>query len=481
MLESDDYDRAIRAKLPFCSQLVTAGHSMGGAQAELFSACANRGPPSGEQAARDRALVMVPWATPKPLTPFLAEEVPGIFLKNRFSGLCVDGVGAVQSSEASTVQASLCHDQRQLRQRWRIEDGRVISELSSLCMTVKDAFHEAFVIQEACRSSDGRATENQTWHLTVEGFLKSRSHDKCLNPDLKLTRCPHSDQIWDLSADGHLVNRLSGLCLDVAGAASVEGTGFLLQDCKEGHEGLASQQRWQVKEKLVRSLGSTSCNPARTSETGSLGLVIARCNETNQEQQWSLLPSGFLQHRKTRMCVNVDGTPGEGVGSSINLAPCEMEEVEAPGLWTLTPQGFLLNIGSDWLQINKCMSANLPSGGDTTLSLEICEFRSAQTWEFSESGLRSTVGSRTCITAGEVLHLSQCVQSKEQQWIFDGPQIKSSTGQCLTAKGPELSLSSCTSSAFQQWQQEDLKKKCPQRSGGRAVGLGHSQVVPSRT
>eukprot|EP00913_Durusdinium_trenchii_P032191 g30143.t1 len=89
------------------------------------------------------------------------------------------------------------------------------------------------------------------------------------------------------------------------------------------------------------------------------------------------------------------------------------------------------------------MSANLPSGGDTTLSLEICEFRSAQTWEFSESGLRSTVGSRTCITAGEVLHLSQCVQSKEQQWIFDGPQIKSSTGQCLTAKGPELSLSSC--------------------------------------
>ena len=26
---------------------------------------------------------------------------------------------------------------------------------------VKDAFHEAFVIQEACRSSDGRATENQ--------------------------------------------------------------------------------------------------------------------------------------------------------------------------------------------------------------------------------------------------------------------------------------------------------------------------------
>eukprot|EP00913_Durusdinium_trenchii_P018733 g17603.t1 len=348
MLESDDYDRAIRAKLPFCSQLVTAGHSMGGAQAELFSACANRGPPSGEQAARDRALVMVPWATPKPLTPFLAEEVPGIFLKNRFSGLCVDGVGAVQSSEASTVQASLCHDQRQLRQRWRIEDGRVISELSSLCMTVKDAFHEAFVIQEACRSSDGRATENQTWHLTVEGFLKSRSHDKCLNPDLKLTRCPHSDQIWDLSADGHLVNRLSGLCLDVAGAASVEGTGFLLQDCKEGHEGLASQQRWQDRVDPCCSgrgkvfAGQTPLavvtkqrfcitptgvwQPLGEPRTGSLGLVIARCNETNQEQQWSLLPSGFLQHRKTRMCVNVDGTPGEGVGSSINLAPCEMEE-----------------------------------------------------------------------------------------------------------------------------------------------------------
>ena len=30
-------------------------------------------------------------------------QVPGIFLKNRFSGLCVDGVGAVQSSEVSQL------------------------------------------------------------------------------------------------------------------------------------------------------------------------------------------------------------------------------------------------------------------------------------------------------------------------------------------------------------------------------------------
>ncbi|CAK9050887.1 Hypothetical protein SCF082_LOCUS28009, partial [Durusdinium trenchii] len=338
MLESDDYDRAIRAKLPFCSQLVTAGHSMGGAQAELFSACANRGPPSGEQAARDRALVMVPWATPKPLTPFLAEEVPGIFLKNRFSGLCVDGVGAVQSSEASTVQASLCHDQRQLRQRWRIEDGRVISELSSLCMTVKDAFHEAFVIQEACRSSDGRATENQTWHLTVEGFLKSRSHDKCLNPDLKLTRCPHSDQIWDLSADGHLVNRLSGLCLDVAGAASVEGTGFLLQDCKEGHEGLASQQRWQVKEKLVRSLGSTSCNPARTSETGSLGLVIARCNETNQARKPASDVSMYASRWRAYLRALFHESEGLPAPLGKSVPPyCRLEFPEPPGKLLANP------------------------------------------------------------------------------------------------------------------------------------------------
>lgn len=43
--------RSVQSQKVHCfGQLVTAGHSMGGAQAELFSACANRGPPSGEQA-----------------------------------------------------------------------------------------------------------------------------------------------------------------------------------------------------------------------------------------------------------------------------------------------------------------------------------------------------------------------------------------------------------------------------------------------
>jgi len=443
MLESDDFDQAIRLKLPYCSKLITAGHSMGGAQAELFSACANRHrvPDHDMAALKDQKLVTFESKKPVALTPYLSEQVSGVVLRNGLNNLCLDAVGLVQAAHDQQLQVGLCHDQRQQRQHWRLEGGRVISELAGLCMTVSNK--DEAVIQTPCQSrADGRVATNQSWQLTAQGFLLSRSEsaDKCLNTNMKLYRCPYSDQVWDLSADGHFVNRLSGLCLDVAGAA-IEGTTLAVQDCKTGQSDRS--QHWEVSDGQVRSIGGNGCLGVRTSEQGSLELVMAGCKV---EEQWELRPSGFLRHRPTGMCVNVHGTPGKDAGTAINLAACESKDIETPGLWKFTPEGFLLNRGSDWLQVNKCISAAEPGSHDpTSLSLEVCEFQTAQHWDLRNNQLRSTLGSQKCVALGtdDSLQMQKCDKSSVQQWRFSGGVIKSHKGECLTSRTADLALKPC--------------------------------------
>eukprot|EP00434_Breviolum_minutum_P004750 symbB.v1.2.004187.t1/scaffold233.1/size288367/18 len=169
MLESDDFDQAIRVKLPYCSKLITAGHSMGGAQAELFSACANRHRPHHDMAAlKDQKLVTFESKKPVALTPYLSEQVPGVVLRNGLNNLCLDAVGLVQAAHDQQLQVGLCHDQRQQRQHWRLEGGRVISELAGLCMTVQSNKDDA-VIQAPCLSrADGRVLATHSTRFPAE-------------------------------------------------------------------------------------------------------------------------------------------------------------------------------------------------------------------------------------------------------------------------------------------------------------------------
>merc|ERR1719215_227221 len=46
MFRSDEYQFGIRERLPLCRNVYVIGHSLGGAMAELFSACVNNAPPA---------------------------------------------------------------------------------------------------------------------------------------------------------------------------------------------------------------------------------------------------------------------------------------------------------------------------------------------------------------------------------------------------------------------------------------------------
>jgi len=64
LLQNGQWD-SIRSKLPKCSSLIATGHSLGGAQAELFSACANRAPSEGHPGHSDYQLLAWTWSTPE--------------------------------------------------------------------------------------------------------------------------------------------------------------------------------------------------------------------------------------------------------------------------------------------------------------------------------------------------------------------------------------------------------------------------------
>ncbi|CAJ1447878.1 unnamed protein product, partial [Effrenium voratum] len=440
MLRSQDYDEAIRSKLPFCSELLVTGHSMGGAQAELFSACANNGRASARaKASSDYGLVAVGLQSPKLLRPFL-QQVPGVFLQNHFSGLCLDVAGHIQTLAGSSVVAAPCHD---THQRWSPQEDRVVNQETGHCLTAQ----KKGAIQAPCVLH----AQNQSWNHTEQGLLISRSEDMCLNADLKWYRCPFTDQTWDLRADGHLVNRLSGRCMDVAGASAVEGTFIFLRDCIPGKAGSLSQQRWQLTHGLVRSMGSRSCTLVRTGEYGSLDLVIAHCGD-KEDLKWDL-NRGFLRHRASAMCANVPGEPGFASGSYLNLAPCETKDIETPGLWKLTSDGFMLNVGNDWLQMNKCLSAKV--GKPTELSLDICDFATDQSWLLEDGLIRSTVGGKHCVSLAKgALRLSEC--NAAGHFDLEGDLLRSrSTGKCLSAAETEPGLQVCDpQNLAQRWRQK---------------------------
>ncbi|CAE7894670.1 unnamed protein product, partial [Symbiodinium microadriaticum] len=496
MLRSDDYDQAIRAKLPFCSRVAATGHSMGGAQAELFTACANRRIPKPWQtdALSDHKLVAFHLTGPELLRPFLTEQVPGVVLRN-VNNRCLGVEGPMQTASGSALAAERCHAPGpRAAQRWRLgEAGSIVNEATSKCLTAVSLAGEvvrgAWSQQEDIRDSNVRRRANwwmlttrrslslfvfaailqmapltrirhldapvvkRTWVHTPEGLLQQRSVGKCLNAKLQLQKCAFSDQQWEPTADGRLLHKLSGRCLDVSGEVAVDGATFVLNDCAKGVED-AKLQRWGISQHgVLQSLSDVSlCIGVRVSEAGAQDLAVQSCpEEAFEDFRWHFLKGNFLRHVATGMCADVVGSPGTDRYAGIELAPCDNQALETPGIWSFSPEGFLLNQGSDWLSANKCISAH-PHGDDPSeVSLDVCDFGTDQLWEISEGRIRNTLGSRKCITLSKSFEpqLQICRNASETQYWkrLDGVLLQNrNAGSCLAtvSTGSELELKACS-------------------------------------
>lgn len=102
MVKLQEFQSNIRAKLPMCNKVFVTGHSLGGAQAELFTACANRAIPEGAPGWEDYKLIGWQKGTPQKL-PVLSVPRSGPSIDNEGSGKC-------QEYTSSTCFLGSCGD-----------------------------------------------------------------------------------------------------------------------------------------------------------------------------------------------------------------------------------------------------------------------------------------------------------------------------------------------------------------------------------
>ncbi|WP_052672534.1 RICIN domain-containing protein [Aliterella atlantica] len=139
---------------------------------------------------------------------------------------------------------------------------------------------------------------------------------------------------------GFILNSLSGQCIDVAGAP--------------GNTNGAQIQLWNCE------------LSGRNIDNGS-----------STDQKWELTSDGFIRNTLSGKCIDVAGAPGNRNGTQLQLWDCEFSGRNADNgsetdqTWTLTRDGFLLNISS-----GKCIDVvGAPGRGrGTRLQLWTCEF-----------------------------------------------------------------------------------------------------------
>jgi Ricin-type beta-trefoil lectin domain len=106
-----------------------------------------------------------------------------------------------------------------------------------------------------------------------------------------------TDQIWTITNDGHIRNKLSWKCIDVdGGPGHTDGAKLQLWDCEfsgEDHD-----------------------------------------NNSPTDQIWTITNDGHIRNKFSEKCINVDGGPGHTDGAKLQLGDCESSET-----WRIEHEG----------------------------------------------------------------------------------------------------------------------------------------------
>jgi len=420
MIGGIDYAQVIREKLPYCAGLTVAGHSLGGAQAELFSACANRALDPDHVDFNDYRLCSFRKGRAKRLPGFFEDHAPGFFIKNKGNGLCIDVKGTAATDYKTPVIACDCEfptSNYSRDQRWTMTaEGFIVNGYSEKCIDARDALTGGVVRQRTCEF--GSDDTYQQWVLNSWAFLENKKSGKCLAGTMKLYECPFPDQTFEFEADGHLKSKLSGLCLDVKGSPGTAiGSPVIIWQC-EHYEG--TDQLWELTpEGDLRNKRSGFCaNPkSQQGRENRPNMVLGYCNSTKFD--WTLKQEGYIMSQMNGKCLNIQGKPGIVNGTRVNINYCERKTVNTDGLWRISPGGFIKNIGNDKPSQYQCIDVlgtkgNWSSEGvdGAPLHLDYCRIVTDQRWEVTRSGyIRNVIGGRKCLapTPGSTsLRLMNC-------------------------------------------------------------------------
>jgi len=426
MMRGVDYRQVIRPLLPYCSALTVTGHSLGGAQAELFAACANKGLQEGDDGFEDHMYVSHEVRSPQKLPAFFSDKAQGAFVRNKLNGLCLDVRGTMTTDYDTDINMFECEfpdGNYSKDQKWRLtSDGHVVNSFSGHCMDVlaeRNSSSGVALVQWPCSSG-----ANQRYEITPEKFLRNVDSGKCVNSQMQLYPCPFTDQRWDMMPDGHIVNKLNGLCLDVAGSPRVhDGARIVVWPCEYDN---TTAQLWRMNpEGVLENVRSDKCMVVvnQKGRENNPYLALGPCLRDVPEAGllWHLAPEGFLKNRITGACIDVLGKPGLEAGAKVVMGLCEDQHIETTGLWTVMPDGFIRNVGSDPDHSQQCVTVigdgplySQKGSAGASLGLAVCKTNTDQKWELTPDGFfKNVIGGRKCLA----LKRSDLLEAKPRLWL----------------------------------------------------------------
>lgn len=325
----------------------------------------------------------------------------------------------------------------------------------------------------------GVVSTDQAWNLTAQGLLVNQYTGLCLGVNMALVKCPLSDQVWHIRNDGFVVNQVSGLCLDVEGDPGMSsGDKIALWPCEYGNED--TDQKWEFTEYgFLRNRKNGKCLDVKHIHGVFLAprLVIWDCVQTLEGpvmQRWQLGEKGFIQNLFVGKCIDV---PYARQGAPVRLETCEKYHlVQTPNLWEMMDNGQIVNRGFPARFRGKCLTEK----ADGMPELTTCKTRTNQKWQISSGGrIEPALGMGKCI--GDVngsLGVHSCTRGKDavtQKWQLtrDGFLMNLLTHKCVdvASDGRSIREAFCHMSD-QLWEkvgdhvQSKLSGKCIDVRGG---------------
>ena len=290
---------------------------------------------------------------------------------------------------------------------------------------------------------------------TDAGWIPASSVDAFLHPH-DLQTGPPPPPGTD-NGGSRIVDSANGLCLDVTGASTANGTRLQLWECNGG-----AQQDWVNSAGQLQVYGNYGmCLDANSNEDGANGthIQIWECNG-GKNQQWIAEPNGSLRSVAYGKCLDAVND-GSANGTGLQLWECSgvpwQSWIGAP-----TPNG---GGRVQSLHSNKCLDvpgASISPG--TRVQLWECNGGAQQQWVYEGGQLR--VYGNKCLDAtnagktnGTPIQIWYCGDAEWQQWSWEpNGTIRSKwSGLCLdsisggTANGTQLQLWECSGAPWQAW------------------------------